>query len=335
VYKQQHFSLLLRIWIVGGVFFILSSVGTFLFTTIRSDTDIRTADIAAYWTPQRMRSTLSAPARQLTSSSFKTSTTIANTFTSVNNLAIAAPHATPVTTLSDAPESVVGTLFFTHPFTKQDHACSGTVIKSDNKSLISTAAHCLYARGAPVINIAFCPRYHDGPSSYGCWTGFRMVADARYLAGDPSADSGFLVVAQKKGQTIQDAVGSIGALTNYAAQSVTAYGYPARPPFPSGTRMYSVTETSQPFTYTSKDGSITYTMNHMVNNDMNQGSSGGPWVVSPFPNTFYIVGLNSIYMTKFDALNVLDNLGMLSPIFDQTWSTMYTQAQSIVVNVTT
>jgi hypothetical protein len=325
VYKQQHFSLLLRIWIVGGVFLMLSSVGTFLFTSIRSDTDIRAAEIAAYWTPQRMRSTLSAPARQLTSSSFKTLATIANTFTTVNKRAVAAPNATPVTTLSDAPASAIGTLFYANLSTGENFTCSGAVIKSANRSLISTAAHCLYMRGDPVSKITFCPRYHDGPSSYGCWAGFKTLADPRFLAGDFTADSGFLVVAKKNGQAIEDAVGGIAADT-HAVQSVTAYGYPARSPYPTKTRrMYSVTGLTQPYSVTLINR--TYTMNHMPNNDMSQGASGGPWIISPFAGTYYIVGLN--------GGDILGSTGMMSPIFDQKWVTAYGQAQSIVVNVTT
>lgn len=66
-----------------------------------------------------------------------------------------------------APLRTHGVLFFSDAL--GDYGCSGTLVNSDNKSVVWTAAHCVYGDGAYFTNMVFIPGYEEGRQPYGQW----------------------------------------------------------------------------------------------------------------------------------------------------------------------
>ncbi|WP_344204808.1 hypothetical protein [Nonomuraea bangladeshensis] len=64
--------------------------------------------------------------------------------------------------------------------TGQDIMCGGTVIGSRSRSLVLTAAHCLYHQGRQLGRLTFLPGYDRGRARHGVWPVVRSWVPARW-----------------------------------------------------------------------------------------------------------------------------------------------------------
>ncbi len=122
----------------------------------------------------------------------------------------------------------VGALFITGLFPL--HICTASVVRSANRSVIVTAAHCI--RSGTGEGYEFAPGFHDGKAPYGMWRVTAAYAAPAWIRHfDTRDDFAFLVVAPRRidGRLrhLQDVTGA-NALghTPKPGTVVTAVGYP-------------------------------------------------------------------------------------------------------------
>lgn len=153
-------------------------------------------------------------------------------------------------------------------------ACSGTVVQSENKSVVWTAAHCIYSFGEYRRNFVFVPGYKDGPSHHGTWAATEVLIPSEYEANENlDHDFGALVLApNEEGLLVGDAVGMRGIAFNQSpAEAFQSFGYPAAPQHLfNGERMISCQSQGSGRVY---GGAIS------MGCDMQEGSSGGGWIM--------------------------------------------------------
>ena len=197
--------------------------------------------------------------------------------------------------------------------------CSGTVVASNNASVIVTAAHCLVdsITGATPERVQFAPGYNLGNAPFGLWdaTAFGVTrqwarsvtagnADARY-------DVGAVVLATNEtGQKIEDVVGARGISFNQPPRRLfDSYGYPAVHPFDGESLWVCDSETSDLLDL------FPHPRPHGIGCDMTPGSSGGGWLL---PNG----NVNSV--NSFKLLNHPDI--MYGPQFGTSTRKLYSVA---------
>jgi V8-like Glu-specific endopeptidase len=311
--KQPFLPLIFRLGIIIGVLLATLSAGTMLF--IRSSKAAETTTLAiasspvsgtpatAYWTPERMRTTLAKSVPSEFSASLQSSTQVTGS-----------GLGSPPSSYTQYPASVVGRIFAHDPSDNSDFSCSGSAVSSNNKSVVDTAAHCVSENGIVYTNWIFCPQYRNGVSPHGCWS---ASPSNMYVPSDwtehPTAqgDFGLAVVQPLNGRTLVDTVG--GAKWTYnvsSSHSVTVYGYPAAPPF-DGTQMEFVS--GQATGFSSADGTIL----NLPDVNLTPGSSGGPWFIT-INGTAYLNG----HITSGG-----DNT-LQSPYFNSVWYDLFQTAQN-------
>ncbi|MDQ1027468.1 V8-like Glu-specific endopeptidase [Streptomyces umbrinus] len=93
------------------------------------------------------------------------------------------------------------------------HYCTASVVHSEGRDLIVTAAHCLTGSGSGSGGIEFVPGYRDGRAPYGKWAVARTyVGDGWQGRQDEDSDVAFARVASRGGEEIEDVVGVTGWL---------------------------------------------------------------------------------------------------------------------------
>ncbi len=186
------------------------------------------------------------------------------------------------------PYSACGKLFFTQG--GQDFAGSAAVV---SKNVILTAGHCVHpgAGGTWSTNVMFYPSYPlSGPSfaynflaAWSAWSG----------NGNRAFDYGMIWVDNNPG----DAVGWLGLLWNASTAGRTwdALGYPATPspPFTGNT----MDEARGSFVTSATAGTI-----GLSNDNMEHGSSGGPWITDFNGAGGYANGLQSFHIHDGDVV---------------------------------
>lgn len=75
---------------------------------------------------------------------------------------------------------LTGVLLGRDPVAKTDVLCGGTVIGSRSRSLVLTAAHCLYHDGRMLKHLAFLPGYDRGRPSLGIWPAVRAWVPSKW-----------------------------------------------------------------------------------------------------------------------------------------------------------
>lgn len=167
-----------------------------------------------------------------------------------------------------------GVIFFSAP--DGDFGCSGTVVNSDNKSVIWTAAHCVYGNGAFFTNVVFIPGYEETVEPYGRWEAATLhVAPGWTQNEDPTQGNDFAAIVVKPnvdGALVGDVVGTRGlAFNQQPREFFQSYGYPAVPArLFDGEHLHSCESNGS--------GRIFPRLIAMGCN-MKQGSSGGGWVI--------------------------------------------------------
>lgn len=162
--------------------------------------------------------------------------------------------------------------------------CSGTAVRSPNKSVVITAAHCLnngeddeWFPGAAV----FIPAYRYGQRPFGVFP-VRWIDTTKWWRaseGSPNYDVGAMVVGRNgSGQLLGDAVG--GAKIAWSLkrnQSFAVHGYPAEEPFDGETQR--VCGAAPYFGHDPHSLGFPGPLNLAVGCGTTGGASGGGWLI--------------------------------------------------------
>ncbi|MGW1978995.1 trypsin-like serine peptidase [Streptomyces sp. NPDC001889] len=175
------------------------------------------------------------------------------------------PHAKP---WRGTPLKTVGRLFFVNA-NGHDTWCSGTAVKSANKSVVMTAAHCVRRGSSPVnthMDMVFVPGYSKGKQPHGVFA-VRSAATPRSWERDSVNDMAALTVdADRKGRKLTDAVGGQAiAFNRPVGGAVSAFGYSATSPY-RGEELLRCSGKAK-----KEHGT------QMIPCSLSGGASGGPW----------------------------------------------------------
>ncbi|MFE3556142.1 trypsin-like serine peptidase [Streptomyces sp. NPDC059193] len=146
------------------------------------------------------------------------------------------------------------------------HFCTAAVVRSDDRDVIATAAHCLDDPDTTV----FAPGYRDGEAPYGTWriTGVHMAPG--WTDGEnPDDDIAFATVAPADGgdaERVEDLVGGFPVAADQPADAtVSVIGYPR--------------SEETPLHCTNTTALISPTQRRIACPDLSGGTSGSPWLV--------------------------------------------------------
>lgn len=248
-----------------------------------------------------------------------------------------------------APKTI-GKVFFR--IGAKEYWCSATSVRAKNRSLVATAAHCVFdvRTGRPVQDWIFVPNYRQGQQPDGIYVGHTLVVHNRFAwLGDYDYDYAFVAVHPGfKWQATRDARGQIsyrrvdvGRLQdNVGGQGITvgrgpavtaiAFGFPAGPQ-PGGSRPYNGHVLKSCLGVTRKVIAPTYQLDHGIaikKCDFTAGASGGPWLVG-FNRLKGVGLLNGINSLSWNRTADGKNDEISSPYFDRTTQAVYNRAQGI------
>ncbi|WP_345558836.1 trypsin-like serine peptidase [Nonomuraea rosea] len=140
---------------------------------------------------------------------------------------------------------LTGVLLGRDPVSRTDVLCGGTVIGSRSRSLVLTAAHCLYHDGRPLKQLAFLPGYDQGRPRLGIWPAVRTFVPSRWRGRPYSTDLlpydvGLVGVVRRK-RPLEAVTGRglppMPTARGTALRGLELLGYPAGKGYP-GTQMY-------------------------------------------------------------------------------------------------
>lgn len=221
----------------------------------------------------------------------------ADAFWTDERIAAATPLDDPRDAVSEARPRVSGSFFAGIPtvgaiFSSNGagtHFCSASVVTSNNRSLIITAAHCIHGGAGKGYgkHLAFVPKF-DGqkPTTasarpYGTWIARSALVDARWASHtDADLDFGFVTLAPLGGRKIQDVVGSNRLAINRGfVNTVEVIGYPD-----------SSKRAIQCQNVTSAVSGHRYQMRFDCGGYTN-GTSGSPWLMNFNGHTGDVIGV--------------------------------------------
>jgi hypothetical protein len=176
--------------------------------------------------------------------------------------------------------------------------CSGTVVNSTSKDMVSTAGHCLSdGNGGWSDNVLVVPAYKSNKRTqkapYGKWTAWETTIREEWLLwADSTQDFGYIRVnLDGKGRTIVDRVGGVGTRFHVNREKrVRTMGYPAAYPFDGNNQRVCGPHALAVASDDGVTGSGPAPMGAYC--DMTQGASGGGWVTKIRKKPFQI-SLNS------------------------------------------
>jgi V8-like Glu-specific endopeptidase len=182
----------------------------------------------------------------------------------------------PVNAVTQYPYVTAGKLLYTKPGQAGGFSCTASMI---SYRLLLTAGHCLNdGNGTFFQNFMFIPAFNNGTGPYGTWTWNTVFITQTWADGGGTvpnaADYGILVLNDRAliGEPVRrlgDYVGFLGTATlSLAPNDLVILGYPCN--LDNANMMHQVFsgQSSVPFF-----GNIA-----RYGDDMEQGSSGGPWI---------------------------------------------------------
>lgn len=171
------------------------------------------------------------------------------------------------------------------------HRCSASIVTSDSRRVLATAAHCVWLRGRWTLDGAyFVPGYDGGTEPWGRWAvEAAWVPRSWQQANSPieavasAHDVAFVRLApNRSGQLAEDVLGSQGIWFDAPpTTTVTALGYPATGEF-DGQQLEGCTGPAhaEPEPRHAGEGNGQSDGEVLILDcDMTEGSSGGPWLV--------------------------------------------------------
>lgn len=196
------------------------------------------------------------------------------------------------------PTKVTGKLFFEKP--QGSGTCTASVITSNTKNAVWTAAHCLHGGkgGAFYTDFMFIPAYAKGDAPWDAWFADRVIVPKAWSEDEnyETDDMGALVMKKHRTYgTLQESVGAYGYDFGDTDHSdVYVLGYPTdgyrRPDadFADGKRMmFCQGDTSDADDWYPFDNRLA------IDCDMGHGASGGPFLAGVDDGNAQIVGTHS------------------------------------------
>ncbi|MCP2344795.1 V8-like Glu-specific endopeptidase [Nonomuraea roseoviolacea subsp. carminata] len=123
--------------------------------------------------------------------------------------------------------------------------CGGAVIRSRSRSLVLTAAHCLYDQGRKLREVSFLPGFQGGRPPLGVWRAARTWVPQRWRTGQGTVDQlpydvGLIGVGGR-GPALEDVTGrglrTLPTRHGTSLRGLELLGYPAGRRYP-GTDLY-------------------------------------------------------------------------------------------------
>lgn len=165
-----------------------------------------------------------------------------------------------------------------------DFACSGTAIASDNRSVVWTAGHCLQLDKQPSTEVIFVPGYEEETldeedataetAPYGVWPADLLMVPPQWESNEnPLYDFGaFRTLPDSAGAALGDVIPTRGiAFNQHPTETLQSFGYPGMPSDKfDGNHLQTCISQGTGRVW---DGMIA------MGCDMEQGSSGGGWVM--------------------------------------------------------
>lgn len=186
-------------------------------------------------------------------------------------------------------------------FERGDGVCSATVVASEGKNVVVTAAHCVWdtETGEAAGNLFFIPEDENWGQGrpYGMWVPTAVHMSNTFSAeahssevlgiyGDGWAyDFAFLEMAPDgDGRNIEEVTGGQGIAFGVPVEDLVVLGYPSAEPFDGSTQRYCAADQWEPIAHA-----------YAIPCLMTPGASGGAWL-SGFDaqtRTGYVVGTSS------------------------------------------
>jgi hypothetical protein len=246
------------------------------------------ANLAEYWTTERMTAATSEPDPVLpsaTPSNAPKSTATKSAPGRTPPLFTPKPELLALTHFSRSkyweghgqmPAVSIGKLYYTDS-AGADHWCSASVITAANDSVVWTAGHCVNnGSGVWSRNVLFAPDYHDGLWPLGTWAASVLYAPNGYIDGKShDYDMGAVRLAPNARGRVAAVTGSQGYRFggNQVWQDVRTFGYPGNTHptrsdiNPAGHSLMFCVGNATPLSLIQR-----------IDCDMGGGSSGGPFL---------------------------------------------------------
>lgn len=164
-----------------------------------------------------------------------------------------------------------------------EHFCTASVVQSQGRNMVITAAHCAYDSDAdaPVDDLVFAPDYRDGDGPTGRWKVKKVIVDDRWATSqDEDLDVAFLLLDKKDGKQIQDDLGgnTLGIDRGFDNE-VKITGYPSSRDTPISCR--------------NRTTKFSGTQLRIRCTDFEGGTSGSPWLADydPKSQTGTVIGV--------------------------------------------
>ncbi|RVX44427.1 trypsin [Nonomuraea polychroma] len=317
----------------------------------------KTADdvkkVAEYWKPETLKkadsyspATPGAAATPTSSAASGAAGPAAPGSTAARRISTA-QAAAPAMPRKSKVASTMGKVYFR--FGDKQYWCSASAVAAKNRSVVSTAGHCVYdpRQAKPAEFWIFVPNPGpNGETPAGIYVGSSISMHEDWAGkGDYDYDYAFVTVhrgftwAAKNGQYVmqdvgrlQDNVGGLGLELNKkpATYTVSAWGYPAGTQ-PNGTKPYDGTQLRG-----CREGPTRWTVAPSLDLqkgvqlqacDFSPGASGGPWVIGYDKDRRIgsLNGVNSLTWNR-DAKDLYDAVS--SPYFDSVTGEVYRRAAS-------
>lgn len=205
----------------------------------------------------------------------------------------AAALARPYTNL---PDRLNVKVFFTGA-TGGNFVCSGTIVNSSTKRMVSTAGHCVSdGVGGWHTNVVVVPGYSSqcngcGDAPFGRWPA-RVVTTLSewHLFSNLKQDVGYIVTKDRNRTRIVNQLGGHGTKFNVArSQQFRSYGYPQAAPFDGFNQYVCPSSRLANDNPTSGPGPLTM----RISCDMTGGSSGGGWLIKASGGLGFVNSVNS------------------------------------------
>ncbi|MFJ1768092.1 trypsin-like serine peptidase [Amycolatopsis sp. NPDC088138] len=191
------------------------------------------AQAEKFWTPERLRG-----ARPVIQDAPKAAARPANAspvLTPGGDQFGNAQAARPYT--SDFNTRVTGKVFFLNPRDGLTYVCSGSVINSTGKSVVATAAHCVFQGGAGQSvwsqNFIFIPSYDNNSRPLGTWSAATFWIPTTYFNHGNDGfthedDVATVAIAAQGTSKITNVVGGLGWVSNNSGviNGWDTHGYP-------------------------------------------------------------------------------------------------------------
>lgn len=212
-----------------------------------------TAELDAFWTPERIRDAVPLDPPTSTGSPATTPS---------GGDPIMVPGSEPTDVATTGIAETEGRLFF--ELDGGTYVCSATVIAGDNKSTIATARHCGFGSGG--TNYRFAPAFTNNTAPHGWWD-WRVAGWVN--GGDGIAhDFAFIALNTQNGRYVTDVVGSGGLAFNAGHDNyMRIVGIPAATNNFHSCEGQSYSGPSNQYLMDDCDG-------------MSGGASGGAWLIN-------------------------------------------------------